>query len=306
MLYPYKQGSASAKALADALGVRRIRLEGSMFKGDKSKVVVNWGSSTVSEEVSKCMVLNKPEAVAIAANKRLFFERVATLGAVNIPEFTTDKDVAYSWVEDGRTVISREKLTGHSAEGLVVLDGEEDWAHYNHNAAKLYVKYIPKKDEFRVHVVCGEVVDIRRKSLNSSVNPTNVNWKVRNHANGFIFAKEGFETPDEVLQESLKAVALCGLDFGAVDVIWNNFRQKAYVLEVNTAPGLEGSTIDSYAEGFRLILEDEKEAKKWEGDMVRFRNELLTMSEMPAPVMASVISSPWFDDSVQMSPPSPS
>ena len=39
---------------------------------------------------------------------------------------------------------------------------------------------------------------------------------------------------------------MCGLDFGAVDVLWNERQQKAYVCEVNTAPGLEGITLDNY------------------------------------------------------------
>jgi D-alanine-D-alanine ligase-like ATP-grasp enzyme len=41
------------------------------------------------------------------------------------------------------------------------------------------------------------------------------------------------------------------LDFGAVDVIWNEKQQRAYVLEVNTAPGLEGQTVDDYARGIK-------------------------------------------------------
>jgi glutathione synthase/RimK-type ligase-like ATP-grasp enzyme len=47
------------------------------------------------------------------------------------------------------------------------------------------------------------------------------------------------------------AVAALGLDFGGVDVIWNERRQMAYVLEVNTACGLEGQTVNDYAEAFR-------------------------------------------------------
>ena len=114
-----------------------------------------------------------------------------------------------------------------------------------------------------MHVVCGKVVDVRRKSLRSDFNAHYANWKVRNHANGFIFAKGGFEVPDKVLEESVKATMVCGLDFGAVDVVWNNFLQKAFVLEINTAPGLEGSTVDSYANGFKAVLEDEIAAEEY-------------------------------------------
>jgi D-alanine-D-alanine ligase-like ATP-grasp enzyme len=44
------------------------------------------------------------------------------------------------------------------------------------------------------------------------------------------------------------------LDFGAVDVIWNEKEDKYYVLEVNTACGLEGTTLDKYVEQFRRYV----------------------------------------------------
>lgn len=53
-----------------------------------------------------------------------------------------------------------------------------------------------------------------------------------------------------MLEQSKLAVKACGLDFGAVDIIWNNHYQKAYVLEINTAPGLEGSSVDNYRKAF--------------------------------------------------------
>jgi D-alanine-D-alanine ligase-like ATP-grasp enzyme len=44
------------------------------------------------------------------------------------------------------------------------------------------------------------------------------------------------------------------LDFGAIDIIYNESRDQAYVLEVNTAPGLTGQTIQSYADAFRHLV----------------------------------------------------
>ena len=41
----------------------------------------------------------------------------------------------------------------------------------------------------------------------------------------------------------------------ALDILYNQKYQKAYILEVNTAPGLEGdSTLVSYVEGFKRYL----------------------------------------------------
>ena len=39
-----------------------------------------------------------------------------------------------------------------------------------------------------------------------------------------------------------------GLKIGAVDIIWNELENKCYVLEINTAPGLEGTTLVKYTE----------------------------------------------------------
>jgi D-alanine-D-alanine ligase-like ATP-grasp enzyme len=50
-------------------------------------------------------------------------------------------------------------------------------------------------------------------------------------------------------QLSVEAVAALGLDFGAVDIIEDK-EGNFYVLEINTAPGLEGHTVTSYAKAF--------------------------------------------------------
>lgn len=243
-IYPYRTGSASAKALSEAIGAKRIKRENSKFKGNLNKVVVNWGCTRLPEEVLKCQVLNKPEAVLIASNKLNFFFAMQEDGAVRIPEFTTDMDDASWWAEEGFKVVERHKLNGHSGEGIVIVDDEEDLLE-----APLYVKYIPKKSEWRIHVFQGEVVDIQRKARDRDVPDEKVNWQVRNHANGFIFARnEGLAPHEDVLYQAKQAVRACGLDFGAVDVVFNDKQQQAYVLEVNTACGLTGSTLDGYAE----------------------------------------------------------
>lgn len=242
-VYPYRAGSASATALRDALGARMIRRENSSFRGSSNKIVINWGCSVTPEEVEKANVINPASAVKLATNKRTFFETVHS--EVSIPEFTLDQEVALSWLNEGGKIVVRETLTGHSAEGLVMIADFEAWENYNKTRAKLYVKYIPKKEEYRVHVVAGEVADVQQKAMSSRVDRARVNWQVRNHANGFIYKREDVNPPEMVTAEAIKAVQLCGLHYGAVDVIWNNHRNTAYVLEVNTAPGLEGQTVDN-------------------------------------------------------------
>jgi glutathione synthase/RimK-type ligase-like ATP-grasp enzyme len=262
-IYPYTMGSGSVALLTKGLNAKVIRLENSGFKGGEGKIVINWGNSMEKAEFANTVVVNPPEAVKLATNKRTFFE--AVVGQVSIPEFTTDHTFADAWVRDGKKVVVREKLTGHSGEGIVLINNIQDWTSYDHSRAKLYVMYIPKKDEYRVHVMGGEVIDLQRKAIMPGLDKTQVNFQIRNHNNGFIFVRNetADRCPEDVKTQAIEAVRLTGLDFGAVDVVWNEHRKAAYVLEINTAPGLEGQTVTTYLEALdRIYLQSPLENRR--------------------------------------------
>lgn len=246
---PYKQGSRSARTLAAALGGRVLKLVGSRWRARPGDTVINWGSS---QNINyPCRVLNSPNAVGLAANKLLTFNKFkedveAGVMAQFYPDFTTDREVAQGWIEDNEMVVVRNKLSGHSGEGIEIIKAGE---HLELPLAPLYVKYVKKQDEFRVHIMADEVILVQRKARRTDVETPN--WQVRNHANGFVFARNNVAPNDSVIDVARLAVRALGLDFGAVDVIWNNYQQKAYVLEVNTACGMEGSTGEDYAAAFR-------------------------------------------------------
>ncbi len=241
-IYPYKTGSRSAKALAAASHSRRIKREGSKFIGTPKKMVVNWGSSTMPHSVKKGgNVLNKPTRVKVAGNKLAAFEAMEE--GVSIPAFTDDQETAMFWARRGHVVVCREKLTGYGGDGIVIACNPDEVV-----PAPLYTMYVKKKSEWRVHIFRDEIIMLQRKARRLDVPDNEVNWKVRNHANGFIFEHMEVNPPVQVVDEATKAVAALGLDFGAVDVVYNERDKAAYVLEVNCAPGLEGTTLDRYAE----------------------------------------------------------
>src|SRR5690606_14120892 len=126
-IYSYNSASGGAKELSAALGAKRIKHEGSKFRGSPSKTVINWGSSKVSSEVAKCRVLNPPEKVAICSNKLAFFRYLAheAIDPPTVPKWTQKMGEALSWVQSGSIAVARTILSGHSAQGLVLIEKEE-------------------------------------------------------------------------------------------------------------------------------------------------------------------------------------
>lgn len=257
-IYPYRDNSKSVKNLRAAMNCKIIRRENSKLKPSEDNFIINWGSSESTPQMKVGKVINHPIDVRNAVNKLSFFNIAAEKGCEDIPDYTTDPDTAHEWIKNGKVVVVREILTGHSGVGIVLLNNQIDWEQYDHRRAKLYVLYIPKKYEYRVHVVRDEVIDVRRKAMNPD-HAGPYNHQIRNHANGFIYAIDmGHEVNPKVTQLALEIIDLMGLDFGAVDIIWNDSRQRAYALEINCAPGLEGRTVESYANAFNKLYEEFK------------------------------------------------
>lgn len=239
-IWSYRQGSKGASALAEALGGKVLRREGSRFIFRRGDIVVNWGDIDPPP-----FVTHNRENVRTASNKLLFFQRMAEAGLDRlVPQFWTRRgDIP----ADAYPVVCRTVLAGHSGAGIVIANDMAGLVD-----APLYVKYEKKKDEYRVHCSRDQIIAVQRKARRLDQPEADVNWQIRNHDNGFVFVRGGFDAPDDVTAAATAALGAVGLDFGAVDVIWNEKQGRAYVLEINTAPGLEGQTVEDYARFFRL------------------------------------------------------
>jgi len=265
-MFAYNMASEGGKALADALSIPRIKHTGSKFVGASSKTILNWGATTdrfsaQSASWMNCRLLNPPARVDVAVDKVRAFEAFRA-GNVSIPEFTTDKNTAKAWCEAGSMVFARTQLRAHSGRGIVIMDPDFPETFEN-QSAPLFVKYIPKKDEYRVHVLRGNVIDVQRKGLKAELKGTEgVNFKIRNLANGFVYTRfdnnnipliDSPRVPTAVKTVGIAAVNALGLDFGAADIIFNEKSGQAYCLEVNTAPGLTGTTVENYANAMAAL-----------------------------------------------------
>lgn len=243
---PYRVGSQSARNLSDALGARVLKLEGSTFQARRDDVIINWGNTDRPDNLRGVRVINPPELIRNASNKLSFFQTLGEKDPDVVPAFWTNRgDIP----EEAYPIVCRTELAGHSGQGIVIAHDPSELVH-----APLYTKYIKKKDEYRVHVGNPNfVILLQRKARNTDVPNEEVNWEIRNHSNGFIFPRSGINPPPSVVDVAQRALAATKLDFGAVDVVYNERQDRAYALELNTAPGLEGSTIDEYASYFAVL-----------------------------------------------------
>lgn len=255
-IMPYK-ASKGARRLADALkddgfNVMRLKVTGSAYRGFPSHLIINWGCSdrrTIREGIE---MLNDPNAVKIAQNKTDTF---AALGRVPTPDWTTDRDVAASWIQEGYKVYCRTLTRAREGRGIVVATTEDQLV-----SAPLYTKGLEIAREVRVHVFNSEVIDFSQKKKMGSERREEegieeVDMDVRNHKNGWIFARADVRLPDEAGQMAVDAVTTLGLDFGAVDMVITP-QEACRVLEINTAPGLEGTTLERYKEAVKRYAEE--------------------------------------------------
>ena len=252
-IIPYLMGSRTAKALKNALQqkldipVRLFRKNSLHYQPRWTDYVINWGCSTEWPWINN----TSKNGNQICVNKLSFFEQVTafnqvnTTKTVNIPEWTTEPVVAAAW---NKPFFARTILNGHSGAGIIEYDANP----HTIKLAPLYVQYKKKRHEYRVHFFKDghnyTIIDISQKKKRKGFE--NVNTKVRNHKNGWVYAREDIYEPQDLRQQALNAALASRLDFGAVDLIWNEKENKCYVLEVNSAPGIEGTTLQKYVEAF--------------------------------------------------------
>lgn len=245
-IFPYKLGSESAKMLAQGLGVKRVR---PTYDARRRDVIINWGNSSPPKFKPYHTDLNKRSAIALACNKIHTFNTLSTAGFEHLPTWTESEYIARDWLHEGNTVYCRTTVTGHSGNGIVVATDATQFVR-----APLYTLATKHKHEFRVHVFKGKVIDVQQKKRRLGYSGPSTG--IRNHSNGYIYARVDIDVPDLLLSSSISAVNLLGLDFGAVDIGYRERDGKVFVFEINTAPGLYGTTLVNYVNAFKEYLND--------------------------------------------------
>ena len=287
------RASGGGRDLARAAGVLRLRREGSRYRYRRGDRILNWGSTEGVRGVPDSAYLNKPVAVARAVDKVYTYYELEQCG-IPVPERTRNWTAAWEWLKQGHKVMRRRTMSGSQGRGIKVfsLEGSdysqsiEDFETVGHLSGSTYVKVFGQHPgrviEFRVHADREHVFDFQMKRKRNGTE--RFDPYVRSSENGWVFCREGTVLPAVLRSTAVQAVRALGLDFAAVDCAVEfdsaesarEFRRdgrltgpssagranadmgdelRNYVIyELNTAPGLDGSTLDAYASLVRTKL----------------------------------------------------
>lgn len=166
--------------------------------------------------------------------------------SIPCPDFTTDLNVARMWVAAGNNVFGRNRarekgqdIVGQSSPGWA---GKEFWS-----------RVIAVKEEYRIHIFDGEHIQQALKCFDpNAVKKRTDDLPIRNTETGYKY-NHSFRPPDKAVGLSKRAVQLLGYLWGAVDFL-EDAGGDCYILEVNTAPGMDDTTACAYASAIETYV----------------------------------------------------
>lgn len=258
-VYPWDQLSEGATAIAKRLDTSKIKRKGSRYTAQAGDLLVNWGASDFAQWLreydpkGKAKPLNRN--IETALNKVLFFRQ--TQGSEYVPHSCEAHDLVHLALRF--PVLCRIKVKGMDGDGIVIAENREQLVD-----APLYVQLEEKTAEYRVHVGRNKdhsisILGVQRKFI---PNGSEADKRIRTSANGCYYVWTVKEKPvelPEAAQNAAKKVfdMFPDLDFGGLDVIYDSKRDKAFVIEINTAPEMTPKACDLYANFFQQFREKE-------------------------------------------------
>ena len=238
----HKKSLPTGKILANAL-----QIEHGIDPSDAPPQVtslIRWGNrKNLFSDGTYDVVLNSAKAIERASNK-LESLLIMAEADINVPTPFENFDDALD--EYGYPLLGRQI---HHTRGLdinLILQRRDD----KRNPSDYYIPYIPTNREYRIHVVRDKVISVQGKYLDF---PEKAVPHIRNYEHGYRFRTPSLRLKPDRLEAAIKAVSSLGLDFGAVDLIIDDYGVYN-ILEVNTAPSCSRKTGLAYVMEFANLL----------------------------------------------------
>lgn len=227
--------------------------------------IINWGNSIFHDE--KFFRLNSPSSVSIASNKTKA-RRVLQSAGVIVPRTWFHGDINIDF-----PVIARPSHH-HAGKHFFVLNNLQQLRELQLkvDTTDWYFSAIfNKTHEYRVHCAHGKILMISDKPLLAG--ELRANHAVVEDA---WRALKWSEFNPLVCEESLKAIEAVGLDYGAVDTMYNAETNSVAICEINTSPSITTTyTSGKYAAYFDWVIRNKFPAHFLIDGKSVFYNELL-------------------------------
>lgn len=254
LLY-HRAARVSAPRLAAWMGITPI----TRTTEDRPRAVIRFGTSRGMRFRPSLTTINPRTSLGAYSTRGQQLTLLHQAGVL-VPSFTTTPELLP--LDRGQGILARDYPEGRQptqGRGITVY-ANEDQRRRRGRQHDLYMSLIAKDRQFRVHVIGG------RTRVREVVpdQPGLTEQAVWNLGRGFTYQLPRGAPSPRVVPAAVQAVSALRLDFGAVDVITTR-DGIAYVLEVNTAPGLADPTLEWYGQNLgRLIGLDPTDMPQWE------------------------------------------
>jgi len=272
--------------------MEKLNIKGGKTKPTNVKTVIGWGTKVdkntmfakdikiINHPNSILLNRNKPEALKILKNKDIPIAKFMSIGQV---------------IESDLPVIGRTNWH-QGGKGFWICPTMDLVSNAIDEGAKYFQKFIEIKDEYRLHVFNDEIIysvkKIKRNNMaeafiiqnkekiesiaaknNRTLEKNTVDYVlkqmakehktadmiVRSNTRGWKFSRVTNITLS-LKDAAIKAVKALELNFAAVDCCID-VKGNVYIIELNSGPGLKGSTLDTYIETFKKVLSEKKITK---------------------------------------------
>lgn len=172
--------------------------------------------------------INKAASIKAISSKYSFLDK--SKDEIRVPQVTRNKSVVKTWFEQTPNLIVLGRDFNH--HGGLDIEEYHDFASVTDR--NYYVKFIPKRREFRIYTFFGKVLEVQEKI------PEDINLIAWNHSKGSKFINVNWNKwISKSCYLALKAAEIWEIDYCAWDIILGK-DNKFYVLEGNTAPSITG------------------------------------------------------------------